>query len=56
MRISKSWYVKFPRDIYALGPYRFEKPVGEKYVRAYVRKHMGYPRLPIGCRVWPTND
>ena len=51
--ISKAWYVKFPLDAYAyaLGPFRFEKPVTEQECRQYVRKWGGYKRL-IGVQCW----
>ena len=26
-RLSYAWYVKYPLDAYALGPYRFDHPV-----------------------------
>jgi len=53
---SRAWYVLFPRDAYALGPYRFVEPVCERELRVYVRKHMGYPRLPNGTHCWRTDD
>ena len=53
---SKSWYIKFPCDAYAMGPVRFPKPVDEKEVRAYARKFDGTKRLPAGFECWTTND
>ena len=26
-RLAKAWYVKYPLDAYAMGPYRFNTPV-----------------------------
>lgn len=52
---SKAWYVKFPYDAYALGPFRFEKPVTEQECRKYVRKWGGYKRL-TGVQVWVASE
>lgn len=49
---SKAWYIKFPLDVYALGPVRFDNPVGEKEVREYARKWSGVKRLPQGFQCW----
>jgi len=51
---SAAWYAKFPSDAYAIGPFRFEKPVTEREARAYVRRWDKLTRLPRGTQVWPT--
>ena len=56
MRKAKAWYIKFPMDAYALGPLRFDKPVGERKVREEARKFEGCSRLPRGFQCWPTSD
>jgi len=54
--ISKAWYIKFPSDPYALGPFRFTDPVGEAEVRKQARKCSGYKRLPNGFQCWTTEE
>lgn len=57
---SRAWYAKFPPDAYALGPFRFDKPVTETEARAYIREwesdfcNLSTPmkRLPRGTQVW----
>jgi len=54
-----AWYVKFPLDVCALGPFRFPEPVNEREARAEARRfHHGLDRqyrpLPRGTQVWPT--
>lgn len=55
-----SWYIKYPIDAYALGPFRFKgnrdcpKPPNERYVREYTRKWSGADRLPAGFQCWPA--
>jgi len=51
---SRAWYIKFPNDFYALGPMRFEKPIGERKVREAVRKWDKLTRLPVGFQCWPA--
>ena len=51
MKCNK-WYIKFPADAYAMGPVYFDKPVGEREVRAYAREFEGVQRLPIGFECW----
>jgi hypothetical protein len=50
---SQAWYVHFPNDAYALGPFRFDEPVTEREARAYVRAWEGVKRLPRGTEFWP---
>ena len=52
--ISNRWYVKFPLDAYALGPFEFTRSVCTRACRAYVRRWAGIRRLPRGTQVWPT--
>ena len=52
---AKRWYIKFPLDVYALGPVEFEQPVKEKEVRIYARKFEGCSRLPNGFKCWPAS-
>jgi len=54
--MGKVWYIKFPADAYALGPIRFENPVGEKDVREYARSFTGCSRLPKGFECWRTSE
>jgi len=49
--VSKAWYAKFPLDAYALGPFRFEKPLTERAFREYLRKREGCKRL-TNVQVW----
>lgn len=55
-RISTAWYIRFPGSFYALGPVRFERPVGERVLRDVTRKWAQVDRLPRGFECWPTND
>jgi hypothetical protein len=50
------WYIKFPLDVYALGPVEFVNPVGEKEVRKYAREFEGCTRLPNGFQCWPAGE
>jgi len=52
--IAKRWYVKFPRDAYALGPVEFEEPVDEAGARKWAREWEGVRRLPAGFKCWPA--
>lgn len=49
---SRAWYIHFPGDPYALGPVRFEQPVSERELRAWVRAWAGLRRLPRGFSCW----
>ena len=53
---SKAWYIKFPRDVYALGPIRFENEVGENEVKDWAREWSGTSKLPNGLEYWTTSD
>jgi len=53
---SHRWYIKYPRDVYALGPVEFDKPMDKKAVRKYCREFNGIKRLPIGFECWPAED
>jgi hypothetical protein len=53
---SRAWYVKFPADAGAIGPFRFDKEVGEPVVRAKAKEWAGLTRLPQGFECWPTDD
>lgn len=50
---SSAWFAHWKPDAYALGPFRFEKPVNEREARAYIRKWAGVKTLH-GWAVWPT--
>jgi hypothetical protein len=52
--MSTRWYVKFPIDAYALGPFEFTRPIGARACRAYVREWAGVKCLPRGTQVWST--
>jgi len=52
----RRWYIKFPQDVYAMGPVDFEKPVEEKAVRKYARGWEGVSRLPNGFECWPAPE
>lgn len=56
MNKSKAWYIKFPRDAYALGPVRFDHEATERDVREYAREFSGVTRLPNGFECWTTGD
>jgi len=55
-----NWYIKYPIDTYALGPFHFQgnqnyqKPLNEREVREYSRKWSGVSRLPAGFKCWPA--
>lgn len=51
---SMAWYVKYPGDVYALGPFRFEKPVGKMAVREHLREWEKVSKLPVGIEMWPA--
>lgn len=56
---SIAWYVKFPLDAYALGPFRFSTPVTEREAREEARRfHHGinnsHRPLPKGTQLWAT--
>jgi len=51
---SKAWYVYLPGGTYALGPVRFDRPVGEREARQWVRDWLKVKRLPNGTELWPT--
>ena len=53
---AKAWYIKFPLDVYAMGPIRFENPLNEKEVKEYARQFEGCSKLPRGFQCWITND
>ena len=40
-RIARAWYVKYPLDAYALGPYRFEEPVSAVEVVELAEEQFG---------------
>ena len=46
----------FPLNAYALGPVRFENPVGETEVRKWAREWNGTTKLPRGFKCWNTSD
>jgi hypothetical protein len=48
-RAARAWYVKYPLDAYALGPYRFKEPVTADVVIEQARKQFG--ERP--AEVWP---
>lgn len=45
----KRWYIKFPRDAYALGP--IEAP-SLRAARQWAREFEGVKRLPKGVQIW----
>ncbi len=51
-RLAKAWYVKYPLDAYALGPYRFDEPA--KATEAIELALSAFGERP--CEVWPTGD
>jgi len=55
MEKAKKWYIKFPQDVYAMGPVEFDDPVGEQEVRKYAREFSGVSRLPRGFECWVAN-
>jgi hypothetical protein len=52
---SNAWYAKFPPDAYALGPFRFEKPITERAFREYLRKWEGCKRLK-NVQIWTATS
>ena len=53
---SMAWYAKYPGDVYAMGPIRFEKPVGIMAVREWLKEWEKVDKLPVGVACWPTKD
>ena len=53
---SRRWYIKYPQDVYALGPVEFDEPMDEKAVRKYSREFTGVNKLPTGFECWPAED
>ena len=51
---SSNWFIKFPRDAYAMGPVRFDTLVTEARVREWARAFAGVARLPRGFQCWPA--
>lgn len=51
---SMAWYAQFPGDAYAMGPIRFEKPVGIMAVREYLKEWEKVSKLPVGVQCWPA--
>ncbi len=49
-RVAKAWYVKYPLDAYALGPYRFEEAVKATEAIEIALEQFG--ERP--CEVWPS--
>ena len=51
-RLARAWYVKYPLDAYALGPYRFDKPTSAADVSEIAHKQFGErPR-----EIWPDGQ
>ena len=48
-RLCRRWYVKYPLDAYALGPYQFDEMVGSDKVIEVATKQFGEPPT----EVWP---
>jgi hypothetical protein len=48
-RTSDAWYVMYPLDAYAMGPYRFEEPVTADVVVGRAQEQFG--ERP--CSLWP---
>ncbi len=53
-RQSMAWYAKYPGDVYAIGPIRFEKPVGKMAVREWLKEWEKVDKLPPGIELWPA--
>ena len=51
-RLAKAWYVMYPLDAYALGPFRFREPVDANEVVEQAETQFGEkPR-----EVWPDGE
>ena len=49
-RAARAWYVKYPLDAYALGPYRYNKPMTAADVAEEAKEQFGeYPG-----EIWPV--
>lgn len=46
---ARAWYVMYPLDAYALGPYRFNEPVTADVVSDRAMEQFG--ERP--CQIWP---
>ena len=51
-RLAKAWYVMYPLDAYALGPFRFKEPVDANEAVEQAEAHFG--EKPKG--VWPDGQ
>lgn len=50
--LARAWYVMYPRDAYALGPMRYDKPVSACVVSENARIQFGdYPR-----QIWADGE
>ena len=49
-RLASAWYVLYPLDAYAIGPYRFKEPVCAETVVERAEEQFG--EKPI--ELWPT--
>ena len=51
-RLAKAWYVMYPLDAYALGPFRFEQPVAAHEAVALAEAQFGEKPK----EVWPDGQ
>lgn len=59
---ASSWYVKFPLDVCAMGPVKFDRLVDDQAVLQWARDFEGNPALslegsgdsPTQIQVWPV--
>lgn len=49
---SSRWYVHFPGDAYALGPFEFGRVMTEEEAMEAVREWEGVESLPEGVECW----
>ena len=49
-RLAFAWYIKYPLDAYALGPMRYEDPVGADRVIEDATEQFG----EAPAAIWPT--
>jgi hypothetical protein len=50
---SNRWYVKFPKDAYALVTIEFKEPVDINHIRMWAREWSGMKRLPKAFECYP---
>mgnify|MGYP007001783359 CR=1 FL=1 len=51
--VHSAWCFHTRGAAYPVGPVRFDRPVSEKHMRAWLRDWLGVDRLPWRTEIWP---